>query len=497
MKKKFFKAILYILPLVIIVSIPLVSAYEKGGGILSRYIEFIDDKSPLAIDRVNLGTNLIEGVLDGTDKYSYYLDNNEYESFSNEYQDASFVGIGISMLEDEKGAYIVNVFMNSPAQRAGLRSGDVIVSAAGRSLAGMQLQDIASIIKGPENTSVIIGVLKQGVGEPVNISVVREKVDITTVDYTIYKDAAYIRITGFTSQTGIEFEEVLSKVDNAGKSRIIIDIRDNGGGAVSGCTSVASALLENVDIVKLDFRFAGFLDYLYRAYENDREYDIAVLVNGNSASASEILAAAIQDNDAGILVGEKTFGKSLVQITMQILDMKSYEKYSNEIGISNMYLITRMLAMQGKSPADDEWAGAMKLTVGEYLTPNGKSINNKGISPDYEIEYDGPIHFDISVDNMLWIYDKYEVGMASEEIKKAKQILKDTGFYNGTVNGQYDMETALSVTAFQEAEGLYPYGVLDYTTQQALNNRLKMLSAYKDAQIELAYLKLTEEGGEE
>ena len=496
MKKKFLKAIIFILPLVIIATIPLVSAYEKGGGLLSRYIDFIDDKSPLAIDRANLEINLIDGMLSGTDKYSYYLGNSEYESFVNEYQDASFVGIGISMLEDEKGAYIVNVFMNSPAQRAGLKAGDVIVSAGGYNLAGMQLQDIAGLIKGPENTSVVIGVLRQGEGEPENISVLRAKVEITTVDYTIYKEAAYIRITGFTSQTGVEFQKVLEKVDKAGIGNLILDIRDNGGGAVSGCTSVAASLLENVDIVKLDFRFSGFIDYLYKAYENERDYEIAVLVNGNSASASEILAAAIQDNGKGILVGERTFGKSLVQITVPVLDMNAYEKYSYKTGYTNMFLVTRMLTMQGVETADDEWIGALKLTVGEYLTPNGKSINNKGISPDYAIEYNGPIHFDVTTDNMLWIYAKYDVGMVSEEIRKAKQILSETGFYSGEINGQYDVETAKAVASFQAAEGLYPYGVLDFTTQQALNNRLKMVEAYKDAQLELAYIKLMEGGNE-
>ncbi|HPQ46270.1 MAG TPA: S41 family peptidase [Clostridia bacterium] len=494
MKKKFYKALMFMLPLLVVVSIPLASAYEKGGGIISAYIELIDDRSPVVIDRVDLGTNLIEGVLDATDKYSYYLDNSEYESHVNEYEDASFVGIGISMIEDEKGAYIVNVFRNSPAQRAGLKSGDIIVSAAGKKLVGLQLQDIGALIKGPKGTSVVIGVLKQGTGEPVEITLERAEVDITTVDYTIYKDAAYVRITGFTSQTGVEFRDVLSKVDKSGKTKLIVDIRDNGGGAVNGCIGVADALIENADIVKLDFRFIGFIDFLYKAYEKERDYEIAILVNGNSASASEILAAAVQDNGEGFLVGEKTFGKSLVQITVPILDMKAYEKYSEMTGNTNMYIITRMLAMQGIQPSDDEWAGAMKMTVGEYLTPNGKSINNEGIVPDYEIEYNGPIHFDGNISGMLWIYEKYSLGMASEEIRKAKEILRDIGFYKGAINGQYDDAMVLAVNAFQEAEGLYPYGVLDFTTQQALNNRLKMMSASEDAQLELAYLKLMEGG---
>jgi len=494
MKKKALRVIIFILPIVIIAAIPFASAYEKGGGILSAYIELIDEKSNETVDRLNLSANLLEGTLSSTDKYSYYLDNSEFESHVNEYQDASFVGIGVTMIEDAKGAYVLNVFMNSPAQRAGLRAGDVIVSAAGQDIAGMKLQDIASLIKGPENSEVEIGCLKQGVGEIVTIRIRREKIDITTVDYTIYKEAAYIRITGFTNQTGSEFIDVLDKVDKAGTNNLILDIRDNGGGAINGCINVARALLEDADIVRLDFKFNGFLDFLYKAYENDRDYNIVMLVNENSASASEILAAAIQDNEEGILVGERTFGKSLVQSTFQILDMEAFEKYSAETGLTNMFLVTRGLAMEGRQASEDEWAGAVKLTVGEYLTPNGKSINNKGIEPDFEIDYDGSIHFDESAEGMLWIYDKYDIGMASEEIKKAKVILKELGFYDGGMNGQYDSATKNAVAGFQSAEGLYPYGVLDFTTQQALNNRLRMLGSERDAQLQLAYMKLMEVG---
>lgn len=496
MKKKIQRAILFILPLIIIIAIPFAFAYEKGGGVLSKYINLIDDKSPIVVDRVNLSNNLIKGVLSGTDKYSYFLDNTAYESQVNEYQDASFVGIGISMIEDAKGVYIVNVFMNSPAQQAGLKSGDILVEAEGVSLVGMSLQDIAALIKGPESTVVTVGVLRQGLGDVEYILVERAKIDITTVGYTVYRGCAYIRITGFTNQTGSEFSDVLKKVDKAGIDDLIIDIRDNGGGVVSGCVSVARGLISDANIVKLDFRYPGFLDYMYKAYENERDYNIAVLVNGNSASASEILAAAIQDNDEGILVGTNTFGKSLVQITFQILDEDAYEKYSKQLGITNMYILTRGLRMQGIEPDDDEWAGALKLTVGKYKTPNGKSINNLGIAPDYEVPYDGPIHFDSTTDGMLWIYDKYDIGMASEEIKKAKLILKEIGFYSGEISGSYDNKTASAVTAFQVAEGLYPYGVLDFTTQLALNNRLKMSNAAEDSQLELAYEKLMEGGRE-
>ncbi len=494
MKKKILKILLFILPLVLAVMVPLVAAGNGFSGALNAYIQLIDNRSDTAVDTVNLEKNIIKGALSGTDKYSYFQELSTYNSQVDEYQDANFVGIGVSITLDEKGAFVSSVFMNSPAYRSGIKSGDVIVSADGTNIAGKSLAEIAAIIKGPEDTVVEIGILVNGTGEPKVLEIVRGKVEIRTVAYTIYKNAAYIRMTGFTDKTGEEFGDVLEKIKKAGTNKIIIDLRDNGGGTVKGCIDAARKILSDETIVKMDFRYRGYLDIRYVASENPDEYEIAVIVNENTASAAEILSAAVMDNEKGILVGENTFGKSLVQSSYLILTEKAYSKYSEITGETNMFVVTRTLPRIGIETDDDDWLGAVKLTIGEYLTPNGNSINNIGIRPDVLLEYDGPIAFDQILKDEIFVFDKYNLGMVSEQISKATKILSEIGYDTAGVTAIYTEKVFSAVMQFQEDEGLYPYGVLDFTTQYALNNRLKLLNAGGDAQFLLAYQELMKGG---
>ena len=159
-----------------------------------------------------------------------------------------------------------------------------------------------------------------------------------------------------------------------------------------------------------------------------------------------------------------------------------------------MYVVTKTLPRFGIKPDEDEWLGAVKLTIGEYMTPDGNSINNIGISPDVMLEYDGPIAFDQILANEIFVNDKYNVGMISEQISKASKILTELGYDTGGITGIYTEKVFDAVMQFQEDEGLYPYGVLDFTTQYALNNRLKLIMAGGDAQFLLAYKELTKGG---
>ena len=497
MKKKSLKILLFIMPLVLAVMVPIVAAGSVGfNGVMNAYLKLIDERSPTVIDRVEIEKNLIKGALSGTDKYSYFQEVETYKSQNDEFHDANFVGIGVSMTDDEKGVYVNSVFLNSPAYKAGLKPGDIIFSVNGTSIAGKSLAEVAALIKGPINTTVDIGVIDRDKGVEKILTLTRDKIDIKTVAYTMYDGAAYIRITGFTDKTGIEFEEVLDKVDKAGVDRLVLDLRNNGGGTVRGCIEVARQLLSEETIVKLEFRYGGYLDIRYTASENDRSYDIVVIINENTASASEILAAAIRDNNRGKLVGETTFGKSLVQASYQILTQEAYEKYSALTGETNMYVVIRTVAQMGITPDEKDYLGAVKLTIGEYITPGGDTINNSGIVPDAYIDYNGPVVFDDIPDREIFVYDKYDVGMSSEEVKKAKRILDELGYDAGEITGYYDESAFAAVKAFQADEGLYPYGILDYTTQYALNNRMRLFEAESDAQLMLAYIELEKLGDE-
>jgi carboxyl-terminal processing protease len=278
---------------------------------------------------------------------------------------------------------------------------------------------------------------------------------------------------------------------------LILDLRDNGGGTVKGCIETAAKLLSEETIVRLEFKYPGYLDIRYVAPENENGRSAIVIVNENTASAAEILAAALQDNGKGTLVGENTYGKSLVQSSFKILGREAYGRYSTMTGEKDMNVILRRLAMTGNTPRDDEWLGAVKLTVGEYMTPSGKSINNTGLKPDIEIEYDGTSMIDRPSKDEIWVHEKYNVGMSSPEVEKARMILKRLG-YIGTVSRDYDNTAFNAVMRFQSDEGLYPYGVLDYTTQRALNNRLRMMdAAEKDPQLAAALAQIGKEADHE
>lgn len=495
LKKYLLKPLGVVLPLVLAFSAPMLAAGEDG--LLGRYIGFIKDKSEKTVDMVNLEKNLIKGALASTDKYSYFQEIETYESQVEEYEEANFVGIGITMTQEKRGAYVNSVFRDSPAYRAGIKAGDVIVSADGKELAGMPIADIAKLIKGPLDTTVELGYLIGGMGETEYITVERANVAMTTVEYTIIENTGYIRISGFTDKTGEEFAAALEKIDKADTEGLILDLRDNGGGTVKGCIETAAKLLSEETIVRLEFKYPGYLDLRYVAPENKKSRTAVVIVNENTASAAEILAAALHDNGRGILVGENTYGKSLVQSSFKILDRDAYARYAAMTGEKDMNVIIRRLAMTGNTPRDDEWLGAMKLTVGEYMTPSGESINNTGIRPDIEIGYEGTSMIDRPSNGEIWVHEKYSVGMASPEVGKARAILKQLGYVD-TVSDNYDEAAFNAVMKFQADEGLYPYGVLDYTTQRALNNRLRMMGAgEKDPQVAAALAQIAKEADNE
>ncbi|MCB2173610.1 PDZ domain-containing protein, partial [archaeon] len=325
--------IVTIILIVAIISVGLLTSNQvysnNNSGRLNAYIDLLREKSDNYINQSNIYVDLLKGSLGDKDKYTYFQQNEIYESEQQQYGEGVYKGIGVSMSLVPKGAYVVSVYENSPAYRAGLEAGDIIVSADGNNFSGKSLTYISSQIKGKEDTIVKLGVLKQGIGNIVYYHITRKTIELKTVSLALIdKDTAYIRISSFTNRTGEEMEILLERVDNLKIKDIILDLRNNGGGAVGGSIGVAHQLLSNKIVTKMEYKFPGYLDLRYRTPENDKDYNIVLLINRSTASASEILAAALKENEAAILVGEKTYGKSLVQASYQILSPQAYEKYS-------------------------------------------------------------------------------------------------------------------------------------------------------------------------
>lgn len=287
------------------------------------------------------------------DPYTEYMNKDEWESFSQQLE-AEYCGIGVIVTKEKLEDYllVVSSFENSPAKEAGLDTGDKITKVEGTSTAGRSVDDIVAGIKGKEGTEVTITVQKSGENKEETVKLTRKMIDIETV-YSELLDGnfGYIQLASFNDGCGEKFIQHMNDLIDSGAKSLIIDLRSNGGGLTKEAETIANALLPKGSVVYSTKNKAGKTDVIKTKSEGNTTIPIAVLVDGNTASASEILSAAIKENGRGVLVGAKTFGKGLVQTVFNFTD-----------------------------------GSALKVTIEQYFTPDGNDINKLGIQPDYPVE---------------------------------------------------------------------------------------------------------------
>ncbi|MDP3387694.1 MAG: S41 family peptidase [Eubacteriales bacterium] len=301
---------------------------------------------------------IFEGSLKGMlavleDPYSEYLTTEEFDSLIEQTQgEYSGIGIYVSVTEDNK-IVVVSPIEDTPADKAGLRTGDFISKVNGVEYPGDRLSDAVSVMKGKPGTDVTITINRvQKDGSELNFDVVitRQSIKIETIKYEMLEDnIGYIRITTFDQKTDEDFNVALKALTTQAMTGLIIDLRYNPGGLITSVTEIADALLGETIITYTQTR-DGQREY-YNSDKKKIDVPMVILINEGSASASEILAGAVKDTGSGTLVGTKTFGKGIVQRIM---------------------------------PLDD--GSGVKLTVSEYFTPNDVNIHGIGIEPDVFIE---------------------------------------------------------------------------------------------------------------
>ncbi|CAN5557544.1 MAG: S41 family peptidase [Acidobacteriota bacterium] len=300
------------------------------------------------IDYNEVFKSSIDGMLHTLDPHSNYFDAKEFEQFRTD-QSSRYYGIGATIgdLSDEKGkviaTYIRATFENAPAHRAGLRYGDKIVEINGASVLGKPFSDVRNLLRGPRGTPAKLVVEKYGTGKRESVEIIRDAVSQPSIaeSYMIRPGVGYIAMTGgFNQTTYAEFVEAMKTLKANGMKQLVLDLKNNGGGLVGQAYRVANAFLGTGQTV---FTQKGRLDGTtepYRAENSNPEtMPVVVLVNRNSASASEILAGALQDHDRALIVGETTFGKGLVQ-----------------------------------NPFPLEYGSMLLLTIAKYETPSGRLI---------------------------------------------------------------------------------------------------------------------------
>ena len=329
---------------------------EVVARIREEYVDALDDEA--------LVQNAIEGMLKDLDDHSRFLGEEDYEAVRIS-TTGEYTGVGLDISLEEGEVRVVAPLDGTPAQRAGILPGDVVVSVDDVPVDSQDTEATVNRMRGQPGTLVTLDVVRDGALDPLRFALTRSQIHVKTVRAEYLGDGyGYIRLTGFADSTGEELEETARAFrSQQGLKGVVLDLRNNPGGVLDAAIDVADAFLERGLIVrgKGRVRDARFEEY---ASPGDifQGIEVAVLVNGGSASASEIVAGALKDHHRARLVGEQTFGKGSVQTVMPLSDGR-----------------------------------ALKLTTSPYLTPSGRSINGTGIEPDFlvsaenaTLQYRGP-----------------------------------------------------------------------------------------------------------
>jgi|CZCB01.1.fsa_nt_gi carboxyl-terminal processing protease len=434
---------------------------------------------------------LLEGAVRGMfgllDDYTRFMDRQERDDFYGTIG-GNFGGIGATLQKNGEYIVVTNVYRGSPAEKAGISQGDIIVEADGISLIDVSVDTAADIIRGDPGTKVKLGVFRSG--DIVYIDIVREIVKVNPVIYENRDGIGYIRLEMFNSNTNEYIDSALKYFDRTGIDKIVLDLRDNPGGEMIQAVYLAEKFVTEGLITKLDYKSEIYQDINYYSGRTEQKYRLAVLVNGNSASASEIVAGAVQDRGAGKLVGTKTFGKAKFQASVPILTPDAYMKYKTQYGIDTVN--SYELQLYGIYPGKDEIYGYAQMTMGLYYTPSGKMIDGVGITPDIQVEDPEYVNgIDIRFAEKLSASVILKPGSRGSDIYNAKVILKLLGYELENMDINFDEEFEAALKEYQSGRKIKASGILDIRTQATLNVDLNELIMKYDSQFAAAaeYLK--------
>lgn len=364
------------------------SATDDSTAEKDKVIEKIDKLEAL-IDKFYLQDvnedQLADGIYKGLmsslkDPYSVYYTKEEYAALL-ESSSGVYCGIGATVSQDvNTGAItIAKPFATGPAHAAGILPGDIVYKVDGEEVTGQDLTEVVSKIKGTEGSTVDLVIVREGEDEPLNFTITRKEIEVPTIEYEMMdNNIGYISVSEFDEVTADQFRKALADLEKQGLKGLVIDLRDNPGGLLDTVVDMLNRMLPKGLIVYTEDKY-GTREEKFSDAKESFDKPLAVLINGNSASASEIFAGAIQDYKIGTIVGTTSFGKGIVQSIIPLND-----------------------------------GTAIKVTVSKYYTPNGKNIHGIGISPDVKVELSDKLKKQV-------IIDKDE----DNQLQKAIQVVKD------------------------------------------------------------------------
>jgi carboxyl-terminal processing protease len=371
-------------------------------------IFYVDDTDP-----EKLIENAISGVLEDLDPYTTYVPESEKENYAT-MTTGRYGGIGSLIRQAGEYIIIAEPYEKFPAQKSGLRAGDIITSIDGVSIKGFQVNEVSELLKGQPKSPVLLTIQRPGQNDPLTKEIIREEVRINNVAWygKVADEIGYIQFNGFTENAHQEVRDALNDLKrNYGATRIILDLRGNPGGLLMEAVNVTNLFVEKGEEIVSTRGKVKQWDHVYKAGKRpvDAEIPLVVLVGESSASASEIVAGAVQDLDRGIVIGRRTFGKGLIQTTRQL-------SYNSQLKITTAKYYTP----SGRSiQAWDfsEGNGARNIPdslISEFSTKNGRKVfDGGGIIPDIQVNEERPSSLVINLMARNFIFD-YATAFASE-----------------------------------------------------------------------------------
>lgn len=388
-----------------------------------QYLETFSDTLSIIdkyyVEKVEL-KDLIKGAINGMllelDPHSNYMDKDMYNEFKVE-TSGEFGGLGITIGMKDKILTVISPIEDTPAFKAGIKAGDKIVKINGTSTTGLTLDEAVKKLRGKPGTDVTVTIFRTGVEKPFDVTITRDIIKIKSVKNKTFSDIAYIRLTQFTQNASVEIRDALEKIKtDSGYKGIVLDLRNNPGGLLTEAVNVSNLFLPAGQTVVFTKDRTGEENHLKTSLfkNSDVSVPLVVLINEGSASASEIVAGAMQDYKRGVVIGKTSFGKASVQTIIPMND-----------------------------------GSAVKLTTARYYTPKGRSIQGVGIKPDIEVEA-GKItlsetHFDIKEKDL----NKHLLGENENTVDNdtvSTDVVED-------INDDLQLKTALDVL-----KGLIIYG---------------------------------------
>ena len=405
------------------------------------------------LDKNITNEQLIQGALKGMaesvgDPYTTYLVNDETAQLD-ETVNGAFGGIGAELKSDQSRVVISTTMEGSPSQQVGLQADDVITKVNGEDMTGKTISEVVKKVRGEVGTDVVLTIERAGTSLEVKLT--RASIAINTVKAELDKEDAsigHVRITSFAKNTAEELEKAVKDLTEKGAKSFVFDVRYNPGGLLDQAYKVANMFLKDGEpIVQVEDRFGE--KKIYKASSSIGEFKITqpyvLLVNEGSASASEILAAAIKEGAGGQIIGTKTYGKGTVQSVVDITDNSE-----------------------------------LKYTNAKWLTPKGNWIHKEGVTPTKEVNLP-----DYAFLKIIDAKETLKVGSVSQNVLSAETILKGLG-YSVTVDGYFDEGTKDAVKSYQQKEGLTATGEVDEESAQKLMDSVRALIQQNDTQYQAA-----------